>query len=196
MPARPRSVTTSLRTLAVVVAALALISACGSTAKTNESTGGYVSGRGITTVAAGERKPAPELSADDLEGNPISADQFKGKTLVVNVWGSWSPPCRKEAPALIEASQNLKPKGVEFLGIAIRESAATSKAFTDRLKVPYPSISDESGKLLVGFNSSLPTVAVPTTYVIDAKGRVAARILDKVTVATLTGVVEDVLKDN
>lgn len=189
---------TSLRALTVVVA-LMLISACGSpragTPQPSQDSGDFLSERGITIVPPGDRKDAPDLAGNDLEGNPISADQFKGKTLVVNVWGSWCPPCRKEAPALIEASRNLKPDGVEFLGIAIRESAATSKAFTDRLKVPYPSISDESGKLLVGFNSSLPTIAVPTTYVIDTQGRVAARILDRVTVAMLTGVVEDVLKE-
>lgn len=175
---------------------MVLISGCGGGVSTDGTKGGYISADGaITTVSPSERKPAPDLSGKDLEGKPITADQFKGKTVVVNVWGSWCPPCRKEAPDLIEASRNLKPKGVEFLGIDIREPPAPAKAFTDRLNVPYPSISDESGKLLVGFNSSLPTIAIPTTYVIDTKGRVAARILDEVTVKTLTDVVTDVLEE-
>jgi thiol-disulfide isomerase/thioredoxin len=174
---------------------LVLITGCSKVA-TDGTKGGYVSGDGsITTVPPSKRKPAPELSGKDLEGGQISADQFKGKTIVVNVWGSWCPPCRKEAPALIEVSRTLKPEGVEFLGIDVREEPSPAKAFTDRLKVPYPSISDESGKLLVGFNSSLPTIAIPTTYVIDTEGRVAARILDEVTVKTLTDVVTDVLEE-
>jgi len=179
------------------IAALVSVSACVGEIATDSTKGGYVTGGGaITTVPPSERKPAPELSGDDLDGQPISADEFKGKTLVVNVWGSWCPPCRKEAPALIKVSRDLKPKGVEFLGIAIRESATASRVFANRLNVPYPSISNPSGDLLVGFNSSLPTAAVPTTYVIDKQGRVAARILDAVTAATLTDVIEGVLEDS
>ena len=185
------------RSLLVAVSALLLLAACTGEIETDSTKGGYVTGGGaITTVPPSERKPAPELSGDDLYGRPISADQFKGKTLVVNVWGSWCPPCRKEAPALNKVSRDLKPKGVEFLGIAIRESATASRVFAERLKVPYPSISNESGSLLIGFNSSLPTAAVPTTYVIDRQGRVAARILDKVTAGTLTDVIEGVLEDS
>lgn len=187
----------SMGVTVAAVAVLALMTGCSGKIATDSTKGGYISGNGaITKVPPAERKPAPKLSGKDLNGKPISSDQFKGKTLVVNVWGSWCPPCRKEAPELIKASRNLKPRGVEFLGIAIRESATASKAFTDRLRVPYPSISNPSGDLLVGFNSSLPTAAVPTTYVIDVRGRVAVRILDKVTAATLIDVVDDVLKDS
>ena len=81
---------------------------------------------------------------------------------------------------------------VEFLGIAVRESATASLAFTRRLKVPYPSISDSSGALLTTFADSLPAVAVPTTYILDTEGRVAVRVLDKVTYSTLTALIEDV----
>lgn len=190
MPAPPKSRSYSIALVFMIV----LVSGC-TKVSTDQTKGGYVAGNGsITIVQVSERKPAPDLTGKDLEGRPISMDQFKGKTLVVNIWGSWCPPCREEAPALIEASRSLKPKGVEFLGIAIRESPAASKAFTDRLKVPYPSISDESGRLLVGFSKSLPAIAVPTTYVIDNKGRVAARILDKVTATSLSDVVDDVLE--
>ncbi|HJT91199.1 MAG TPA: TlpA disulfide reductase family protein [Mycobacterium sp.] len=189
---RPR-----LRGVLVAVVALVSLSACSGEIAADSTKGGYVTGGGaITTVPPSERKAAPELSGKDLNDRPISADKFKGKTLVVNVWGSWCPPCRKEAPALIKVSRDLKPRGVEFLGIAVRESATASKAFTDRHRVPYPSISNESGSLLIGFNSSLPTAAVPTTYVIDNRGRVAARILDAVTATTLTDVVEGVLEDS
>ncbi len=176
-------------------ALLLILSAC-SQSSTDQTKGGFVSGDGtITRVAQGERKPAPLIAGDDFDGKPVSLAQFKGKVVVINVWGSWCPPCRKETPALISVAQSMKTQGVEFLGIAIRESAATSKAFTDRMKVPYPSISDESGSLLVGFAKSMPAIAVPTTYVIDRRGRVAVRTMETATVPTLTDIVTDIVEE-
>lgn len=180
----------------VPIALLLTLAGCGGPA-TDGTKGGYLSGDGsITTVPPGERKPAPDLSGLDLDGTPISSDRFAGKILVVNVWGSWCPPCRKEAPALAEVSRKLKPQGVEFLGIDVREPPEPARAFDRKMNTPYPSISDEGGKLLVGFNHNLPTAAIPTTYVIDRNGRVAVRILDASTVKTLTDVITDVIKEH
>lgn len=188
-----RTRTTRTRTLQSATSALllALLAACGSPSpKTND--GGYISGNGgITRLEPGDREELLEVSGDDLDGNPISSKQFLGKVLVINVWGSWCPPCRVEQPILSRLSTELKPDGVEFLGIAIRESAAASKAFTASRNVPYPSIGDADAQLLV-FAKSLPAIAVPTTYVIDRQGRVATRLLDKATYSTLKGLIEDV----
>ncbi|CAN5122321.1 TlpA disulfide reductase family protein [soil metagenome] len=170
-----------------------LVSGCAGAGSTSDSEGGFLSSNGaITVVEPAKRKPAPELSGIDLDGNPVSSLTFKGKVLIVNIWGSWCAPCRAEAPDLIRSSNELKPSGVEFLGIAIRESATSSRAFSDRLKVPYPSISDPSGKLLLGFRRNLPAIAIPTTYVIDREGRVGARILNKVTSKTLASIISEV----
>lgn len=178
----------------LLAASLVMLAAgCGGP-ETNGTKGGYVSGKDrlIVRVDPSDRKKGPVLSGDDLNGDPVSTADFKGKTIVVNVWGSWCPPCRKEAGALDAVAQKMKPKGVEFLGIAVREDAATALAFTKKRKISYPSISDTTGHLLLGFAKSLPSQAIPTTWVIDSKGRVAARILNDTTESTLTGLIEDV----
>ena len=64
---------------------------------------GYVSGNGqITEVPAGDRGKAIELAGDDLDGKAVSLEDFRGKVVVVNVWGAWCTDCRKEAPDLVE----------------------------------------------------------------------------------------------
>jgi hypothetical protein len=63
-------------------------------------------------------------------------------------------------------------------------------AFARRFKLPYPTIIDDS--ILIGFKGSLPANAIPTTVILDKKGRVAARISGVVTVASLTQLIERV----
>lgn len=180
--------------LALTVAA-ALVGGC-SKGGTQTNDGGFVTGDGsLTRVAPKDRKPAPPLSGDDLYGRPLSAKTFEGKVLVVNIWGSWCPPCRKETPVLNKLARELESQGVQFLGIAVREGPTASRVFAERKKVPYPSISDSDGSLLVGFANSLPAIAIPTTYVIDRQGRVAARFMDVATETTLRDLVTDVVEE-
>ncbi len=177
----------------LVVSAVATLNACSSATSTDATEGGYVSGDGsITVVAPSEREEAPVLEGTDLDGAPLSTAQFEGDVLVVNIWGSWCPPCRKETPDLIAMADEFSGQGVQFVGIAIREGRTASKAFASNFGMNYPSFSDSGGEMLIGFSSSLPAVAVPTTYVIDAQGRVAVRYMDQVDPDTLRELVIDV----
>ena len=186
----------SRRRGAAVVLALALVvlAACSGRG-TEGSTGGYVSAsRFVTSVPVEDRTDAPVLEGEDLEGKRISSADFAGKTLVVNVWGSWGPPCRKEAPVLEEVAQQYADRGVQFLGLNVRDQTAAARAFEERIGTTYPSIVDSDGRQQLGFADSLPSQAIPTTWVIDAKGRVAARVIDpELRASTLSGVLDDVL---
>ncbi|GAA1733961.1 TlpA disulfide reductase family protein [Aeromicrobium alkaliterrae] len=185
----PRCITA----LVLGVALTASIAACSGSAPSDVAEGGYVSGDGsITVVAPSERDPAPVLEGTDLDGAPLSTAQFEGQVLVVNIWGSWCPPCRKETPDLVVLADELAGEGVQLVGIAIREGRTASKAFATNVGMSYPSFSDPGGEMLIGFSTSLPAVAVPTTYVIDAEGRVAVRYMDQVDPDTLRELISDV----
>ncbi|OUZ07209.1 hypothetical protein BHE97_16990 [Aeromicrobium sp. PE09-221] len=182
------------RPLAIIVSSslLAIVTACGTTEETNEA--GFASGDGsVTFVPPAERAELPELTGVDLTEQPMSSRDFDAGVLVINIWGSWCPPCRKETPTLVSLSREFEDQGVQFLGIAVRESPAASQAFVQKNDVPYPSFSDEAGKLLLAFTESLPAAAVPTTYVIDRDGKVAARILSEVDETTLRQLIEQEL---
>jgi hypothetical protein len=76
------------------------------------------------------------------------------------------------------------------MGILTRDNPATAEAFQRRFALPYPTFIDDS--LLIGFKGSLQANAIPSTVVIDKKGRVAARISGEITVASLTDLIERV----
>jgi len=187
--------TRSARVLLPLVVVLALTAGCGGLQGPGDS--GYQGGDGsITVLPVAKRKVPEKVAGTTLDGKPVSLSDYKGKVVVVNVWGSWCAPCRSEADDLRVAAQQLQPQGVVFLGINTRDySADTALAFVRTHKVPYPSIFDSGGRTLGSFHGTLNPNAIPSTVVIDAQGRVAASIIGELTSArTLIDLVDEVAK--
>ncbi|MBZ4321154.1 TlpA family protein disulfide reductase [Streptomyces huiliensis] len=179
---RPFRRRTTVPAVGAALAALAL-GACG----TGGTSGGggetqFVQGTGGVSMVknASARKDAPELSGKTLQGEELNAtEKFKGKIIVFNVWGSWCAPCRAEAKNLVKAANAYKGKGVEFVGLNVRDpDKANSVAFEKSFEVPYPSIHDSGGKLILRFpKGNLNPQAIPSTVFIDRNGKIAGRAL-------------------
>jgi thiol-disulfide isomerase/thioredoxin len=172
-----------------------VLSACSNDDVGSSGDSGFVSGKGvITRLPVSERKEPGEVAGESLDGEPLSLDDYEGKTVVVNVWGSWCAPCRAEARDLTAASEELADDGVEFLGINSRDlDRAAAQAFARRFEVPYPSIYDQQGSTLLAFRGTLSPNAIPSTVIIDRQGRVAASVLGEVSRTTLYDLVEEVV---
>ncbi len=175
--------------------AATVLSACANDEVGSSGDRGFVSGKGIITrLPAQEREKPGDVSGESLDGKPLSLGDFAGRTVVVNVWGSWCAPCRAEAPDLVAASEDLADEDVQFLGINSRDlDRAAALAFQRRYEVPYPSIYDQKGQTLLAFRGTLSPNAIPSTVVIDEQGRVAASVIGEVSRSTLVGLVEDVM---
>ncbi|MCX5269311.1 TlpA disulfide reductase family protein [Streptomyces sp. NBC_00199] len=163
-----------------VVAAL-LLSACGS-GGTSGGGGGtnFVLGKdGISTAEKGQRAQVPDLSGATVAGKRLDIASFKGKIVVLNVWGSWCAPCRAEAPNFEKVSKDLQGKGVQFVGINVADPQVRSAlAFEEQYGVTYPSLYDPSSKLILRFRKgTLNPQAIPSTLVVDREGKIAARSL-------------------
>ena len=105
----------------------------------------------VTQIPPGQRVTLPEVSGPVLGGGSttISTKAYAGKVVVINVWGSWCPPCREEAPELQAASLKTKDKA-QFIGITVKDYApAAAEAFVKRNKITYPSIFDPTGAVLL-----------------------------------------------
>jgi thiol-disulfide isomerase/thioredoxin len=184
------------RPLLLLVTALlggAVLAGCTDT-PSGSGDAGFISGKGvITRLALDEREKPGEVSGETIDGDPVSLDDYAGQIVVVNVWGSWCGPCRAEAPDLVAAAERLADENVAFLGIDTRDlNQAAARAFVRRFDVPYPSIYDQGGRTLLAFKGTLTANSIPSTVIIDAQGRVAARVLGEVTESTLVGLVHDV----
>jgi thiol-disulfide isomerase/thioredoxin len=195
MSTRSRAV---LLTAAAAAAALAL-SACG---KGGISGGGgdthFVTGNnGIETVAAGKRATAPDLSGKTIDGKTLDVADYKGKVVVINVWGSWCGPCRNEAKYFAKVSEDYAGKGVQFVGINTRDTSTTPAVnFEKEHGVAYPSLYDPTGKLLLRFEKgTLNPQIVPSTLVIDRHGKVAARALEALDDTGLVEMIKPVLAE-
>ncbi|MER8046069.1 TlpA disulfide reductase family protein [Streptomyces sp. NPDC094032] len=179
-----------------------VLSACSS--DTNGKSGGggdtnFVTNTGgISTVAKSERKPVSVLAGETLEGKRLDVADLKGKVVVLNVWGSWCPPCRAEAPHFAKVSKDLKAKGVEFVGINTRDpNKQPALAFEADYGVPYPSLYDPAGKLIVGGfpKGTLNPQAIPSTVVLDKDGKVAARSLMALDETKLRSMIEPLIAE-
>ena len=150
---------------------------------------------GLSRWPPGQRAPAPPLRGRTLDGKALSLADFRGNVVVVNVWGSWCSPCRAEAPDLRRAANETRARGGRFLGIDTRDNAAAARAFVREFAIPYPSLVDEEGSLLLSLRDTVPARAIPSTMLVDRRGRIAARVVGQVTYPTLTGLIDNLLAE-
>ncbi|MCP2095127.1 Peroxiredoxin [Actinosynnema pretiosum] len=185
------------RRLAPALLTLALASGCA-TGNDAVAVGGefqFVAPDGQVRIRydGDDRKPISGLSGPSLmeDGKTISLDDYEGKVVVVNVWGAWCPPCRTEAPEMQKVQDEAGPKGVQVLGLDVRETSINAgRDFKSNRGLTYPSIYDDSGRTLLAFKGYPPN-AVPSTIVLDKQHRVAAVFLESLIATDLLPLVEE-----
>jgi peroxiredoxin len=142
--------------------------------------------------AAGHRPMAPAFTATTLTGSKLSFSSYRGKVVVLNFWGSWCVPCREEASTLSAVAAQYQPSGVSFLGVDVRDTAASAQAFARSFHVTYPSVSDPSSVITLDFTAVVPIAGTPTTLVIDRTGHVAGAVFGTATYPELTAILAKV----
>ncbi len=185
-----------MKPLLVLAAAVLALTACGGAEGADSGAGsgsGFVGGDGsIVLIDPADRVPAPALVGTTLDGDQYALIDDRGDVVVMNVWASWCAPCRAEAPELQEVWSQVQDDGVQFVGLNTRDSTLSAQRFVETMGLTFPSVQDADGRLQLLFSDSLPPQAIPSTLVVDREGRVAARILGKVSAATLRGVIDEV----
>lgn len=159
----------------------------------------YVAGDGSVLEVAPENRADPIVFEGTTDGgDTVSSADYLGQVLVVNFWANYCAPCRVEAPELEKLAQQWAGKGAAFLGVNTYDEPATAQAFARNYGVTYPSVIDvHSGAVQLAFAGTVAPSALPTTIVLDGKGRVAARILGQLQSASiLDAIVKTVVEED
>lgn len=148
---------------ALVLAACALLAACADSPAPPGAVG----------------SAAPDYTARTLDGDSISLAALRGHAVLLNVWATWCPPCRKEMPDLQALHEEFAPRGLRVIGVSIDAAGADDvvREFLGEYGITYEIARDPDERI----TSLFPAPGVPITVLIDAEGTVVWRHLGPLT---------------
>jgi cytochrome c biogenesis protein CcmG, thiol:disulfide interchange protein DsbE len=130
-----------------------------------------------------EGRPAPEFDLATVDGSRrVRLADLRGQVVVLNFWASWCSACRQEEPALRDAFERYRDRGVTVLGVSFQDSATDAIAYALAHRVTWPLLSDPGSRTGLAYG----VTGLPETYFIAPDGRVARKVAAPVT----TGLIE------
>ncbi len=126
---------------------------------------------------AGSRSFPFDFQVTDIEGKEHRLDDFRGKVVLIDVWGTWCPPCRAEIPSLIRLQSQYADQGLQVLGLNYEgdtpDPLATVRQFVTRQEINYPCAlgTPEIRDQIPNFEG------FPTTLFVDRRGSVRLKIV-------------------
>ena len=126
--------------------------------------------------AADKRSDAPAFVLPDINGGQVSLADYKGKIVILDFWATWCGPCRRGIPDLIELKKEYN-ESLEIIGVSVdgitRDGSTVSdiKPFMKEFGINYPIALGDLNLV----NSYGGITTIPTTFIIDKQGRLAAR---------------------
>ncbi|MCU1373852.1 MAG: thiol-disulfide oxidoreductase [Actinomycetia bacterium] len=129
--------------------------------------------------------PVPTVKYPELAGGLGTLADYKGTPVVLNLFGSYCVPCKKEMPDLQKVHEELGDQ-VAFVGLAVNDSDRDVRAFVKRYGATYDIGRDPSGKIA----SALGVINMPSTFLIGADGRIKSAKAGAVTAAELRKLIE------
>ncbi len=134
---------------------------------------------------------APKFQTVTVDGkNSVFPDAYAGKPLVIRFWADWCKYCEGEMKAIENVYQRNKDKGLEVLAINAGQDKASIEAFIKKVGFTYPALLDEKSNIARSYG----VVGLPTTYFVDAKGMIRAKIIGEADEATFERQALEMLK--
>jgi len=119
-------------------------------------------------------QPFPPLRLPGLDGAILDAGSLPGKVLVLNVWATWCPPCRREMPSLQRLADAAAGRGILVAGMTVDRDLNLAREFVRETGITFPNYADPE---MAVANGKLQVVGFPETFVVGPDGRLAARVV-------------------
>jgi len=137
-------------------------------------------------------KAAPGWQLNDVDGKPVKLSDFIGKVVILDFWATWCPPCRAEIPGFVALQNKYADKGFTMIGVSLdRQGASVVKPFMRKFGMNYPVVIGDE-KIVADYGE---IEAIPTTFVIDRQGKVAAAYQGFTEQATFESVIGPLLEN-
>lgn len=131
--------------------------------------------------------PAADVPFQTLEGGTASLADYRGGVVLLNFWGTWCPPCRREIPELVQLQTALAGAGGTVIGVAVESGSPEAiRAFAEKFGVNYPIWISDVQKALAHYDA----MGYPFTLLIDASGTIRRQYLGPQSVEVLAADVE------
>jgi peroxiredoxin len=148
--------------IALAVSVLALcVWGCRSQAGTTDN-----QSEPLQATGGGPRIKAPNFTLKDLKGQAVSLSDFKGKTVFLDFWATWCPPCVASTPAVDKLAQDYKDKNVVVLSISMDDEAGTVQSFVERKHLTNRVLMAADS----GVNVHYQVDGIPSFFLIDKDG--------------------------
>ena len=122
-------------------------------------------------IPVSRRDPAPGFALPDLDGGTATLADYSGRVLLLNFWATWCLPCRAEMPWFVDFQTGFGDDGFAVLGVSVDEGRDIVARFLARSPVNYRIALADTVERLAPFG---PKTVLPTTWLIDRQGRIAA----------------------
>jgi len=116
---------------------------------------------------------APDFTLPDLDGIEVSLKQFRGKTILLNFWATWCPPCKAEMPSMNILKHIFKDKGLVILAVSSDRSKKQVKRFLKKTPVNFTILHDPKNKI----SRIYKVFALPTSLIINRDGIIVKKVL-------------------
>ncbi|WP_028560569.1 peroxiredoxin family protein [Paenibacillus pinihumi] len=131
---------------------------------------------------------APDFVLQNMQGEEVRLSDYQGKTVMVNFWATWCPPCRIEMPHMQEFFDDHLAEDIMIIGVNLtptEKSLDDIQAFVDEQQLTFPIVLDEEGIV----NQTYRVVAYPTTYILDSKGVIQEKFRGAISYDTMKNAV-------
>ena len=153
----------------------------------------YDSGSANYVLWEESARSAPvEASGVTYSGETVDLEDLRGEVVLINTWYAACPPCRAEATDLNAIAEDYEDE-ITVIGVNTRDNSATAEAFERSFGTPYESIEGRNGSFIADLEGAVPLQAVPTTLILDADGRPAARYIGQIDPQIVRGMIDDTL---